>query len=247
TYAFYLRGGGAQYTISSDQPLDLKVGYSTNDTIFTSSSTTFKSAAPKTSVNRSRIDGLITAQNSQISVLSDNINLRVKKGDTLAQINIEAGKTLIQNDKLLIDATTTVIKGNTWMNGAVIKNASISGAKIANATISSAKIASLDVSKISGNTTNFVMSTWNKHGSDVRITGSGILTTSDDSSQVLIGNGRMQARNPSGSTIGQIGYHSDAGGPNMTVTTSLGAHFLVQNHLGSGKYTDLFKLEAGGT
>src|SRR5699024_4085059 len=105
----------------------------------------------------------------------------------------------------------------------------------------------MDVSKISGNTTNFVMSTWNKHGSDVRITGSGILTTSDDSAQVLIGNGRIQARNPSGSTIGQIGYHADAGSPNMTVTTSLGAHFLVRNHLGSGKYTDLFKLEAGGT
>src|SRR5699024_6484778 len=172
TYAFYLRGGGAQYTISSDQPLDLKVGYSTNDTIFTSSSTTFKSAAPKTSVNRSRIDGLITAQNSQISVLSDNINLRVKKGDTLAQINIEAGKTLIQNDKLLIDATTTVIKGTTWMDGAVIKNASISGAKIANATIGSAKIASLDVDKIVGNTTNFISSNWNNAvGGNVSISG----------------------------------------------------------------------------
>src|SRR5699024_12443957 len=75
SYAFYLRGGGAKYTISSDQPLDLKVGYSTNDVIFGS----YKSSAPKTSVNRSRIDGLITAQNSQITVLSDNIILRVKE------------------------------------------------------------------------------------------------------------------------------------------------------------------------
>src|SRR5699024_1219343 len=169
TYAFYLRGGGAQYTISSDQPLDLKVGYSTNDTIFISSSKTWKSSAPKTSVNRSRIDGLITAQNSQISVLSDNINLRVKKGDTLAQINIEAGKTLIQNDKLLLDAQSVVFSGKAFIPGAVIENASIDGAKIANATIGSAKIANLDVNKISGNKAQLVKAGFNGISSSLTI------------------------------------------------------------------------------
>src|SRR5699024_5902464 len=100
------------------------------------------------------------ATQAQLSVLNDNINLRVEKGDVLGQINIEAGTTLIQNDKLYLDAQSVVFSGQAFIPGVVIKNASIDGAKIANATIGSAKIASLDVSKIVGNRTSFVSSAW---------------------------------------------------------------------------------------
>lgn len=85
---------------------------------------------------------------AQLSVLQNNINLRVTKGELLSQINIEAGRTLIQSDKILLNATNTVITGTTWMDGAVLKNLSVDGAKIKDASIASAKIANLDASKI---------------------------------------------------------------------------------------------------
>lgn len=87
-------------------------------------------------------------QQAQISVLSDNINLRVEKGDVLGQINIEAGATLIQNEKLYLDAETVAFSGQAFIPGAVIEDLSVDGAKIADASINSAKIAELDAGKI---------------------------------------------------------------------------------------------------
>lgn len=86
---------------------------------------------------------------SQISALERNINLRVVKGDVMSQINIEAGRTLIQSDKLVINASTTTISGTAYMDGAVLKNLSVDGAKLKNATIANAKIVSLDAGKVS--------------------------------------------------------------------------------------------------
>src|SRR5699024_9080860 len=48
------------------------------------------------------------ATQAQLSVLNDNINLRVEKGELMSQINIEAGRTLIQSNKLYLDAQSVV-------------------------------------------------------------------------------------------------------------------------------------------
>src|SRR5699024_4112867 len=114
---------------------------------------------------------------AQVSVLEDNINLRVSKGELISQINIEAGRTLIQSNKLYLDAQSVVFSGQAFIPGAVIENASIDGAKIANATIGSAKIANLDVDKISGNTTNFISSNWNNVNTQTSIDNRGINIT----------------------------------------------------------------------
>lgn len=68
---------------------------------------------------------------SQISVLQDNINLRVTKGELLSQINVQAGGILIQSgtNKLNITPATTYIE---------------------DATIKSAMIDTIDVKKITG-------------------------------------------------------------------------------------------------
>lgn len=100
-----------------------------------------------------------------ISVLNDNINLRVQKGDVINQINISDENILIQSDRILLDGDVTV-SGTSWLDGAVIANASIDGAKIEDATIGSAKIASLDASKISTGTLDGIQIT------GVTITGS---------------------------------------------------------------------------
>src|SRR5699024_8970980 len=109
------------------------------------------------------------ATQAQLSVLNDNINMRVSKGELMSRINIEAGRTLIQSNKLYLDAQTVVFSGQAFIPGAVIKNASIDGAKIANATIGSAKIVNLDANQISGNTTDFVSSAWNSNNASVFI------------------------------------------------------------------------------
>src|SRR5699024_2803250 len=96
---------------------------------------------------------------------------------------------------------------NSVIKSAHIADLAVTGAKIADASISSAKIINLDVDKISGNTTNFIMSNWNSAaGGNVRITGSGIQSTASDLSQILIQNGNVLVRNPGGNTVGEIGY-----------------------------------------
>src|SRR5699024_1810007 len=187
------------------------------------------------------------ATQAQLSVLNDNINMRVSKGELMSQINIEAGRTLIQSNKLYLDAQSVVFSGKAFIPGAVIKNASIDGAKIANATIGSAKIANLDVNKISGNRTEFVQSAWNNAvGGNVSISGSGIVTTASTGAQGLIQNGVFLARNPSGSTVGYIGFDQVGTSPAMTVTTTLGSHFRVRQHLGSNKYIETLRIGSGG-
>lgn len=73
------------------------------------------------------------ATESEITQLSNDINLRVSKGDVISQINEEAGgNTLIQvsNGKgsLILNADNTIITGKTWIPDAAIS--SISADKI---------------------------------------------------------------------------------------------------------------------
>lgn len=48
------------------------------------------------------------ATESEITQLRDDINLRVKSGDLLSQINLQAGHTLIQSGKIYLDAKSVV-------------------------------------------------------------------------------------------------------------------------------------------
>ncbi|WP_171030365.1 phage tail spike protein [Lactobacillus helveticus] len=75
---------------------------------------------------------------SQINQLNNNINLKVSKGDVLGQINIEAGSTLIQNNKLYLDADSVVFSGKAFIPNAAIAN--ISADKINAGTLDAGKI-----------------------------------------------------------------------------------------------------------
>lgn len=52
------------------------------------------------------------AEESEITQLRNDINLRVKSGDLLSQINIAAGHTLIQSNKIYFDADSFVMSPN---------------------------------------------------------------------------------------------------------------------------------------
>ena len=75
---------------------------------------------------------LTSGENVQtaLNMLTDDVNMRVQKGDLLSQINLEAGRTLFQSKKIFMDADSIVFGPNS------------------RAFIPSAAIVNLDASKI---------------------------------------------------------------------------------------------------
>lgn len=127
---------------------------------------------------------------SKISQMSDDINLRVQKGDLLSQINIQAGSTLIQSKKLFLDASSVVFSGNAFIPSAAITD--LSADKITAGTLNAGNvnIINLDVNKLVGNTTEFVRSGWtNAYGSHVQIDGGGMGVSYGDWYTRFDGNG----------------------------------------------------------
>lgn len=76
----------------------------------------------------------VTGVSSQITQLSDQINLKVSKGDLISQINIEAGKTLIQTGKLYLDAATVTFSGQAFIPVASIKDLTADAIKVGTLT-----------------------------------------------------------------------------------------------------------------
>src|SRR5699024_3091874 len=70
-------------------------------------------------------------------------------------------------------------------------------------------------------------------GGSVLIRGQGIQSTADDGSQVYIQNGIVGARNPNGSSLGHIGYHSETNRTFYHIQTSLGTNFAISARVGT--------------
>ena len=87
-----------------------------------------------------KVDGKVDSQTyqSDYTQLSSDINLRVKTGDLLSQINIESGNTLIQSNKIYLDASSVVFGGTAFIPSANI--ASISADKISTGTMTAGAI-----------------------------------------------------------------------------------------------------------
>ena len=87
---------------------------------------------------------MVNATNSQVSsqltMLSDDINLRVKNGEIIAQINISPETVLIDGKRVHITGQTT------------IDNGIIGSAMIADAAVTNAKIGAVDAAKITTGT-----------------------------------------------------------------------------------------------
>ncbi|MBM7717230.1 putative nucleic acid-binding Zn-ribbon protein [Bacillus thermophilus] len=83
------------------------------------------------------------ATQSQISQLSNAINLRVQKGDVINQINIDTSGILIAGQKVHITGQTKI--DNAVIKTAMIANAAVGTAAIANAAITRAKLGTASV------------------------------------------------------------------------------------------------------
>lgn len=87
---------------------------------------------------------------SQITILNNSIDLRVRKGDVIGQITTEAGRVLIgarsggAGNYLMVTPDTTFIQ-NATIQTAHIADLAVNNAKIANLAVNNAKIADLAV------------------------------------------------------------------------------------------------------
>lgn len=92
------------------------------------------------------------ATSSQITQLSDQIDLRVEKAGVINAINVSTEGVVIAGNKVHITGQTTIDNG--VIKNAQIADLSVSTAKIANAAITDAKIGSLSATKITTGTLN---------------------------------------------------------------------------------------------
>ncbi|GAA2952954.1 hypothetical protein FC48_GL000980 [Ligilactobacillus murinus DSM 20452 = NBRC 14221] len=86
--------------------------------------------------------------------LNQAINLRVQKNELLSQINIQAGRTLIQSNKIYLDAESVVFSGRAFIPSAAI--ASLSADKINGGTINgrTVNVTNLNANNITSGTIN---------------------------------------------------------------------------------------------
>lgn len=103
-------------------------------------------------IARYEIIDISQSQQSQITQLSDNINLKVEKNDIVNQINISTEGVLISGSKVQITGQTYIENG--VIGRAQIANLAVGTVQIADAAITDAKIGSLSATKITTGTLN---------------------------------------------------------------------------------------------
>ena len=115
-----------------------------------------------------------------LELFKDNWALGIadNAGRLISGINGDKSGTVIQGKKLVINSDTT-INGKAFIDGSVIKNASIGTAQIGKAAVGSAQIINVDVSKISGNIANFITANINTLNAKVLYGDTGHLGTTD--------------------------------------------------------------------
>lgn len=135
---------------------------------------------------------------------------------------------------VIIDSPSTQITGTAWINSAMIKDGAIGTAQIGDAAITNAKIANLDVSKITGNVTNFIQSNWNGVYGSTTITSSGMtivspgtvalfnvngMTLDGAGGMTRVANGFTQIYSATHENIGMIGHQKDVDHDNVDYIT----------------------------
>lgn len=138
-------------------------------------------------------------------------NLTVRKNDTLAQINMSAGTTLIQNDKIYMDASSTVFSGKAFIPNAAITN--ISADKINTGTLDAGKInvINLNANNITTGTINGANLKINLNSGDVNFQHGRIhnwsntldinidqnyISTANNDTKAILKNGELQLTQP---------------------------------------------------
>ncbi|MBS0957176.1 phage tail protein [Leuconostoc pseudomesenteroides] len=170
-------------------------------------SSDFQTALSKTSI----ITGSTLATSIQkqtatqiTSALTDN------NGKIISLINQDTSGVQIAGKNIVLNGDTTVT-GAFKVSQANIANGAIGTAQIGDAAITSAKIANLDVSKITGDVTNFIKSNWNGTYGSTAITSTGMSVQTSSLLAEFVNNGMRLTSG--GESVGGIGVQGLVGMP----------------------------------
>ena len=121
-------------------------------------------------------------------------NLTVRKNDTISQINMSAGTTLIQNDKIYMDASSTVFSGKAFIPDAAITN--ISADKINTGTLDAGRInvINLNANNITTGTINGANLKINLNSGEILFQ-KGRIASTNGNLNIDLDNGRMSVTN----------------------------------------------------
>lgn len=112
-------------------------------------------------------------------------NLIVRKNDTISQINMSAGTTLIQNDKIYMDASSTVFSGKAFIPDAAITN--ISADKINTGTLDAGRINVINL-----NANNITTGTIEGQNSSFNLTDGTLMALNQYNEGVFMRNGKLE-------------------------------------------------------
>lgn len=118
--------------------------------------------------------------NTVLSLLKDkwSIGIADNANKLISGINGDRSGLAIIAKKVTI-SQDTVVQGKSWLNGAVMKDASISRAKIGKLNVSDADIINVNVDKLSGNKANFIETNARRMNASVLYGNTGHITTVD--------------------------------------------------------------------
>lgn len=202
--------------------------------------------------------------------LNTAINLRVQKNELLSQINIQAGRTLIQSDKIYLDAESVVFSGKAFIPSAAI--ASLSADKINGGTINgrTVNVTNLNANNITSGTingqnlsinldygiVNFQKGKLHNFNRTVDIDlDNNYISTADWAGRIMFKGGTIQIVQPSlfdtssspyleiSNAVGSNSFHGGVikGRDNVTITNSANSSdYFVTGGLGESRFAGLF-------
>lgn len=159
------------------------------------------------------IPGASTDNTSTLKLFNNffAFGIQSNTGEIISGINGDSSGLIITGKKITVSGDTTFI-GNNFMDGAIIKNASIGSAQIANASITDAKIVNLNVDKLSGNISNFIQSNWNGKYGSTTIDANGMKVDTNGVNTQFGSSGMKLTM--AGESVGGIGVQGLTGKPN---------------------------------
>lgn len=163
------------------------------------------------------------------------INLRVQKGDVLSQLNLEAGRTLIQTNKLYLDAETVAFSGNAFIPSAAITDLTADKIKTGTLNAGNVNVINLNANNItSGNIDGRRVGVTGQSASMILNGDDGITFRGNDGSwETKFGRNSvsfMNSVNGANEYVGKIGYSQSVNSSNIN---GFGAYITSKQILGA--------------
>ncbi|QIE78910.1 hypothetical protein [Weissella confusa] len=150
--------------------------------------------------------GSKSSNQTVLQLFQDNFQLGIKDniGNIISGINGDTSGLMLTGKHIFLDGEVTAV-GKSWLDGAVIKDATIGRAQIAELSVDSSKIINLDVNKLSGNVANFIRTYWDGRYGSTSIDSEGMTVSAGLTTTVFDKDGMKLSK--SGRSVGRIGVN----------------------------------------